>query len=335
MTDRRFRVERGATLPLSVNLMPDAPVPDVVDLACLAERLGYRRCWVYDEGLVTRDVYVTLAAIALATDHIQLGPGITNPYVRHPGVTATAIATLDELSAGRAFVGIGAGGGLTLDPLGISRDRPLTAVREMVAALRDLFDGTTVDLDGAVSSFRSASLGFGRSGIEIILAGRGPRMTSLGGEVADGFYLSYVHRDLIGDHVASLRAAARRRGGPFVIVYSTMVVTSDSEMREARAALSFRLVDSPREVKAMIGMTESDTATIREALIRGGPTVAAEHVCEEWVPHFTVVGSAAEAGAELRDLLSGHGIDEFQLPLSRVDGADELIQRTAEAFRSG
>ena len=38
--------------------MPDAPVAELVELATLAERLGYSRCWVYDEGLVTRDVYV-------------------------------------------------------------------------------------------------------------------------------------------------------------------------------------------------------------------------------------------------------------------------------------
>ena len=119
--------------------MPKGPVAEVADLAVLAERLGYRRCWVYDEGLVTRDVYVTLTAIALATEKILLGPGITNPYVRHPGVTAAAVATIDELSGGRAFVGLGAGGVLTLDPLGIDRRRPVATVSHMVSALRDLF----------------------------------------------------------------------------------------------------------------------------------------------------------------------------------------------------
>ena len=85
-------------LPFSVGLMATAPVSDIVELARRAEKAGCRRCWAYDEGLVTRDVYVTLAAIAGATDRIALGPGITNPYVRHPGATAAAIATLDELA---------------------------------------------------------------------------------------------------------------------------------------------------------------------------------------------------------------------------------------------
>ena len=69
------------TLPLSVNLMPKGPVAEVADLAVLAERLGYRRCWVYDEGLVTRDVYVTLAAIAddghlFVFDKIDIGVSV-------------------------------------------------------------------------------------------------------------------------------------------------------------------------------------------------------------------------------------------------------------------
>ena len=317
------------TLPLSVNLMPKSSVAEVADLAALAERLGYRRCWVYDEGLVTRDVYVTLAAIALSTDRIRLGPGITNPYVRHPGVTAAAVATIDELSGGRAFVGLGAGGGLTLNPLGIDRRRPVATVGHMVSAMRNLFAGKTVDLDGEVFSLKSASLSFGRSGIEVILAGRGPRMVALGGEVADGFNLSYIHKDLLGGHVSILRSAAQRRNQRFLITYSTMLVTTEEEFREARASLSFRLVDSPPEVRELIGMTEAEANEIREALAEGGADAAADLVREEWVAQFTIVGSLEEAGAELRDLIARQGVDEFQLPVQRVEGAAALIERAA------
>ncbi|MEE2769151.1 MAG: LLM class flavin-dependent oxidoreductase [Actinomycetota bacterium] len=309
--------------------MPKSSVAEVADLAALAERLGYRRCWVYDEGLVTRDVYVTLAAIALSTDRIRLGPGITNPYVRHPGVTAAAVATIDELSGGRAFVGLGAGGGLTLNPLGIDRRRPVATVGHMVSAMRNLFAGKTVDLDGEVFSLKSASLSFGRSGIEVILAGRGPRMVALGGEVADGFNLSYIHKDLLGGHVSILRSAAQRRNQRFLITYSTMLVTTEEEFREARASLSFRLVDSPPEVRELIGMTEAEANEIREALAEGGADAAADLVREEWVAQFTIVGSLEEAGAELRDLIARQGVDEFQLPVQRVEGAAALIERAA------
>ncbi|NBU96462.1 MAG: LLM class flavin-dependent oxidoreductase [Actinobacteria bacterium] len=57
----------------SVNLMAKAPVADVVAAAVMAEELGYDRCWVFDEGLMTRDVFVTLTAIAGATSRIGIG----------------------------------------------------------------------------------------------------------------------------------------------------------------------------------------------------------------------------------------------------------------------
>ena len=189
----------------SVNLMPDGPIGLTTELAVLAERLGYRRCCVYDEGLATRDVFVTLAAIAAGTAEIQLGTGITNPFVRHPGATVTAIASIDEISGGRTFLGLGAGGGLTLDPLAIRRARPVEAVRFMVETTRRLLAGDVVDAIGPISSYTGARFGYGRADIPIFMAGRGPRMTALGAELADGFNLSYLHKDLIGETVMALR----------------------------------------------------------------------------------------------------------------------------------
>ena len=317
-------------LPLSVNLMPEAPVGQIADLAVLAEDLGYARCWVYDEGLVTRDVYVTLATILERTTRVPVGPGITNPFVRHPGATAAAIASLDELGGARTFVGIGAGGGLTLDPLGIERDRPLTAVTEMVDTLRRLFAGERVDHDGHAFRFRDARLSYGRADIEIILAGRGPKMTALGGAIADGFNLSYFHKDLLAEHARTLREAAGDR--PFRITYSTMIATTDEEYDDARAQLTFRLVDSPATVKEMIGMTPDHTARIRAALAEGGPRNAARHVDPEWVSAFVIAGTRDECAAELRQLMGAYDIDEFQLPVLEPDGAGALIERTAGLF---
>lgn len=323
------------TIPASVNIMAERPIGEVVDLAALAEQCGYRRCWVYDEGLATRDTYVTLAAIAARTDSIGLGPGITNPYVRHPGTTATAIATLDEMSGGRAFLGLGAGGGLTLGPLAIERRRPVTAVAETASALRKLFAGETVTTDpGSPVSFRGARLGYGRAEIEIFLAGRGPKMTALGAAIADGFTLSYIHKEMIGEAVAALRtgAAASRPDRPFLVTYCTLVITDDAELEESRRQLSFRLLDSPARVQQMIGMTSTDAAAIREALAAGGPTEAAPLVKEEWVPHFCIVGSPSEATAELQTLMGTHDIDEFQVSVLGGDKAAERIQRTAALF---
>ncbi|MEM7287877.1 MAG: LLM class flavin-dependent oxidoreductase [Actinomycetota bacterium] len=313
------------TTPISVNLMPTAPVGRVVELARLAEQLGCRRCWVYDEGLVTRDVYVTLTAIAAATDRIQLGPGITNPWVRHPGATAGAIAALDEVSGGRAFLGLGAGGGLTLGPLAIERRRPLRAVEHTVAALRDLFAGAEVTMEAETFGFDRARLASGPHDIEILLAGRGPRMIDLGGRTADGFYLSYIHKDLLADEVGRLRAAAG--GRPFTVVWSTAIATTDEELEAVRAQLTFRLVDSPDSIRHRVGLDDDRRDRIRAALADGGPSAAAHLIEPSWVDAFALVGSPTECLAELERTATDLGIDEFLLPVSSVDRGAEVIER--------
>lgn len=324
------------TIPLGISLMPHGPVADLVGLARIAENLGCCRCWVYDEGLATRDVYVAMTAVALATSTIRVGTGITNPYSRHPGTTASAIATIDELSGQRAFVGIGAGGGMTLGPMGIERRRPVAAVEAMVGALRGLYAGEEVDVESEGFGFRSARLDYGRADTEIFLAGRGPRMTDLGGRLADGFVLSWVHRDLLDDHVAALRVAAKIHGRRFTIVWSTMLVTTDADLWMARESLSFRLPDSPVAVKEMIGMTEDDTRAIRDALRYGGPPAAAHLVREEWVPHFVLMGSPEAVADEMLSTMARCGINEFQLPslsaAAGVEAAAASIRRTAEIF---
>ena len=77
-------------------LLPSRPARELAALAARAEALGYDDLWLADERFF-RDVYACLAACALATRRIRLATGVTDPYSRHPALTAMAIATLDEL----------------------------------------------------------------------------------------------------------------------------------------------------------------------------------------------------------------------------------------------
>jgi len=74
-------------------------------------------------------VYETLALIADGTETIKMGPGVTNPYVRSPAITASAVATLDEISNGRATLGIGPGDKATFDALGIEWTKRLVLLK--------------------------------------------------------------------------------------------------------------------------------------------------------------------------------------------------------------
>ncbi len=161
------------------------PATRVVEIAQFAEARGFDFFWVPDERFF-RDVYGLCAAVAGATTTIQIGPCVTDPYTRHPSLTTMAIATLDELSEGRAVLGLGAGiSGFS--ELGIRRRQVARRSAETIHLVRRLLTGDDVEIHGDVFSF-SGRLHFRppRDDVQIYLAAGGPMMLRTGGMLANG-----------------------------------------------------------------------------------------------------------------------------------------------------
>ena len=175
---------------LGLLLFSDFAISELAALAALAEELGYRDFW-YTDVRFARDCYLGLAAVATATREIRLGPGVTDPYSRHPALTAATIATLDEMSAGRALLGLGTGG-TGFQQLGLEQRLPVAALRETVTVVRGLLSGETVTQQGKVVSLTGGRLGFTprRQSIPIYFATHGAQVTRLAGQVADGVLIA-------------------------------------------------------------------------------------------------------------------------------------------------
>ncbi len=125
------------------------PVPETPEHIALAERLGYRRAWVYDTPALQLDVWATLARAAERTRRIELGPGVLIPSLRHVMVTAAAVATLVSLAPGRVNVGIGSGftGRMAMG----LRPNPWAFVGQYARQLEALLAGEMVEVDGALA----------------------------------------------------------------------------------------------------------------------------------------------------------------------------------------
>lgn len=313
-----------SSLKWGVSLMPDLPVAEMARLGAVADEAGFDRCWLFDEGVATRDLYVTLTALALSTTRIHLGPGITNPYTRHPGVTAAAIASLHELSGGRAFLGLGAGGSLTLGPLGIAGDRPATTMRESIQVIRALLDGGPVDFDGSVLRLRHAQLSYGDPDIPLWVAARGPRILATGAELADGVSLDHIHRDFLTEQVGRVRAVAADAGNDVSIAYSATLVVTDADLERVRRHMTYRLVDSPPAVREALGMGDDDVEALRQALA-DGLDAAARHVRDEWIFPFVIHGTPTECAATILDLVRDNGFSEFTVPIPDPSGAEATM----------
>ncbi|MGI9334598.1 MAG: LLM class flavin-dependent oxidoreductase [Gammaproteobacteria bacterium] len=175
---------------LGLLLFADFSLAELARLGRLCEDLGYRSLW-YTDIRFGRECYVSLAAVASVTTRLLLGPGVTDPYTRHPAITAATIATFDELSAGRALLGLGVGG-QGFRELGIERKLPVAALRETVQTVRALLRGERVDVDGKVISVANGRLTFEpvREHIPIYFATHGAQVSKLAGKLADGVLIA-------------------------------------------------------------------------------------------------------------------------------------------------
>src|SRR5436190_13055893 len=175
---------RMQKLRVGITTMASEPPDRFRALAGLVEDSGFDELWVCDSSLHARDVYAYLALVATTTTRLRFGPNCTHPYTRHPGVTVNAMATLHELSGGRAMLAIGAGD-RPVTELG-HRTAPVSVVREVIDSARALLAGGTVDRHGAVV-LRHAHLPFALpSPLPIYVSASGPKMLELAGETADG-----------------------------------------------------------------------------------------------------------------------------------------------------
>jgi 5,10-methylenetetrahydromethanopterin reductase len=165
-----------------MGLSPREPIARFGDLANSAEKLGFEAAWLADSQLYTKDVYVGLTVAAARTSRISLGPGVTNPVTRHLTVTANAVAGVNEVSGGRAMLGIGAGDAAVF-PLGRA-PAGIDELRTAIERLRALSRGECVEFESGAVAVAAAG-----SSYPIMLAASQPRMLALAGAVADGVIL--------------------------------------------------------------------------------------------------------------------------------------------------
>lgn len=144
-----------------------------------SEDAGFGLLGVGDSQSVFRDVYVALTLAAQATSAIPLGPLVTNPVSRHLVATASAISSVDEVSGGRAILGVGSGDS-ALYTVG-APPSTVAGLEDAVRVLRSLTAGDPVERNGQVWQVQRA-----RRQIPIYLSAEGPRTLRLAGRVADG-----------------------------------------------------------------------------------------------------------------------------------------------------
>lgn len=320
----------------------------IADLAVKAEKLGFTDVWIADERFY-REVYSLLTLIATKTEKINIGPCVTDPYSRHAALTAMAIHTLDDISHGRAILGLGAGvSGFT--EMGLQRPKPARAIREAIEFIRQFSSGEEVTYKGEVVQFNAGKLGFKptRKDLPIWVASNGPLGQDMAASYADACIMEGCGN---AEEAASMRAridkaAAKKGRDPKSVKcivrlnLSLSEVSSDAfdalRLRAARTLASGRTYF---ETLARQGLELSDAvkAKVADVPYKAGAApyeLIKQDVTQDMVRAISLCGTPAEVTAQLKGLFAVgmNGVIVSVLPAKGYDVASTLEKFATEVW---
>jgi 5,10-methylenetetrahydromethanopterin reductase len=224
---------RGMQYGFMMGTSPREPIERFANVAKVAEDHGFSMGWVGDSQLIFKNAYVAMTLAAKATASIRMGPGVTPSVTRHISEIANAISAINEVSEGRAVLGLGVGDS-SVRPLGI-KPATIDELRDQVTAVRGLTSGEEVEYQGRRIHMRPFN-----TRVPIYIAASQPRMLRLAGEIADGVVLlGAVDRSLTEWQLRHVEEGARAAGRDLeavaVDLYMGIALTSD--LQEGRQAV--------------------------------------------------------------------------------------------------
>lgn len=310
-----------------IEFVPHEPVKKVVELARNAEEAGFEYCWVTDH-YNNRNVYSFLTAIAQNTKKIMIGPGVTNPYLIHPAVTASAIASIDEISNGRAILGISAGDRTILNSLGVKLERPLETVSESVQIMRKLLTGTRIDFEGKIFRLKGVKLNFKpKREIPIYMGAQGPKMLQLSGRISDGALINASHPLDLSYAISQIKKGAdevqRSIDEVDITAYTSFSVAASAEKARgvAKPVVAFIVASSPPAVLEKHGIAAQDAGKVRDAIASGKLGDAIAGVNEAMLSSFCIYGTPADCVKKIEEISK---IGVTQLVVGSPIGPDPL-----------
>lgn len=281
-------------MKFGIEFVPNQPLDEIVKLVKLAEDVGFEYTWITDH-YNNKNVYAALALIADATETIKLGPGVTNPYVRSPAISASAIATIDEISNGRATFGMGPGDKATFDALGIEWTKPVSTIKAALADIKTLLAGESTEAGAALGGVKAV-----QEAIPMYMGAQGPKMLETAGEIADGVLINASNPKDYDAAVPLIKKGIDNAGKNMadfdVAAYTATSIGTDSEAAKnaARIVVAFIAAGSPPPVLERHGLPEGFNEKVGGCLAKGDFGGAIGAVDDAALEAFSVCGTPDE-----------------------------------------
>jgi len=299
----------------------DPPWSRVVDLAKKAEEYGFDYVWTADSHILWMEPWLQYALIARETKRIKIGPLVTNPGTRDWSVVGSLMATLNEISDGRAVCGIGRGDSArrTIGQKPVS----IGEWEKAIPVIKAIAEGREVQMNGATVQIPWAS---GHE-CEMWGAAYGPRALGVVGRQCDGFILQLADPDVLQWCRKTIDDAARVAGRASADVRTMIsappyVITNESERKHAHSQLNWFAGSVANHVADMVNAHGADGLPPQLTdYIKGRPTYdydyhgkpnnpLTDYIPSEINERFCVIGTVDDHIKKLKHLES-LGVDVF------------------------
>jgi 5,10-methylenetetrahydromethanopterin reductase len=292
-------------LRFSYAMMADHPVAELLDAIELADELGFHACYGVDETY-HKDIWQIFAAAAARTTRIRLGPDVTHVILKDPTIIAQQIATLDELTNGRAELGFSIGNLAMLEQYHVAdrAARPMARMREAHGVMRTMLDEGAIDFQGEY--YRYTGLVTAARPVQkhvpiFIGAMRGPKSFQLAGEISDGMHQGLAYsREAIEYAVENVKIGAALGGRDWqtldIGAWMVASVSDDSKAAKdaARVIAAFYFAAMPREQVARHGIDPDVLQPIIDAVNRGDVAEGVRLTTPEIGDKLTCAGTPEE-----------------------------------------
>jgi 5,10-methylenetetrahydromethanopterin reductase len=315
------------------------PVPRrAAALAVQTERWGFDGLLLADSEILVGDPYVELALAARETQRLLLGPAVTNPVTRHPAVTASAIATLQIESGGRAVIVLGRGDS-AVRQLGL---HPATTeeLEQCLSQLQGLLRGEAVPSAGGIAARMGWIEPFSADQVPLSVAATGPVTIALAARRCGRVDLT-VGADprRVSWAVAEARRVVQDTGTPLslgafvnVAVHPDVAVARDL-VRGSAAIFAHFVSEGPHDV-----VPDDDRAVVERLRVAydeaaHGLTTAghATLLPDAFIDRFAVVGSPEHCVERLRELID-LGLDRVIVVPGSRDADPDVVAASNELF---
>jgi 5,10-methylenetetrahydromethanopterin reductase len=306
-----------------------------VDRARQVEAWGFDGLLVADSQNLNAEVWIELALAGVATERIGLGPGVTNPFTRHPAVTASAALTLQAETGGRAVLGLGRGDS-ALTQIG---RRPVSAdeLEDALVALQAYLRGEEASVDGHAGRIRWADE-TGQSKVPVAVAATGPHVIAAAARHAERVDFT------VGAEPERVRWAietARAAGDRDISLGAFLNVAVDPDAAVARnlvrgsTAIFARFGTEGAPPDGLSGVTRAGIERLAHDYdeTRHGHADAphALQLEDEFIDRFALIGNADEVVGRVSEL-AALGIERLVVVPGSIDADPALVAESDARF---